>query len=160
MVDLKSLSGPERLIVERLVLEEPACVINAWLTFNGFRASTDEGINGIRLKFNELIVQLRASKSQDFVLKELDTIRDKLVKMSSDSTEAKDLAQLSNALNAVSKTINDYIEKKKGIEESGIVDVAEYIETLLFLEKNEYIVINKERLDELRSRLFDPVSEE
>lgn len=160
MVDLKNLSGPERIIVERLTLEEPVCVINAWLQFNGFRPSTEEGINTIKLKLSDLILQLKASRSQDVVLSELDSIRDKLVKMSNDTSEAKDLAQLSNALNAVSKTINDYIEKKKSINEDGTVDLTEYLETLKFLDNEGFLKLNMERLDELRAKMFETVSQE
>lgn len=160
MVDLKSLVGPERIIVERLTLDEPIPIINAWLQYNGFKPTSEDGINNIKSKYNEIIALIKAAKSQDVVLTELDSIRDKLVKMSGEELEPKDLAQLSNALNAVTKTINEYIEKKKSVGESNIVDATEYIDTLKFLDQEGFISITQERLDELRNKLLEAVPEE
>jgi hypothetical protein len=87
-------------------------------------------------------------------------IKDRLISFSKNVEDPKDLAQLSNALNAVSKTLDDFLERSRGGSDEDVVSPDEYLKTLLFLRSEGVISFSEESLNELRRRLLETVSEE
>ena len=159
-MDLKDLFGAEKVIAERLILDEPLIVINAWLTFNGFNVITDSGLSSLKSKLNNVVVSEKAKKSDSSVLDELRFVKNKLLSLSEENLEPKDLAQISNSVNAISKTITEYVDKARSGNKDEYVDPNEFVSVLEFLKGEGIITYEDGALGELRKRLFETVSEE
>jgi hypothetical protein len=153
--DFLELSAPEKILVTRLSKNEPLPVINSWLEFNSYNPLTPEGLEKMRIKHNDLINDLALTTDSRGVLNELVDIKDKLVEFSKRVEDPKDLAQISNSLNTVSKTIDDFIERRKGIEGDNNIKPEEFIEVLLYLQSEGYITFPEGKLDALRLTLIN-----
>jgi len=160
MVKYNELLGPEKVIVDRLCREEPLLIINAWLEYSGFKPITDENLKSLSLRYHDIVVEERAKLGDDSVLSELKLIKDKLMTTSSGDLAPKDLAYVSNSINMLSKTINDYVDKNKAKDDTQSVDVLEFMRVMDFLESENLLKFNKGKKDELRKKLLETVSEE
>lgn len=156
-IKFNELSPPEKILVTRLAFNEPLPVVNAWLEFNTYKPITPEGIDKLRIKYKDIINEVMQSTDSQGVLKELVDIKDRLVNVSKNIEDPKDLAQLSNSLNTVSKTIDDFLERKKEGKEDEYLKPEEYIESLLYLQSEGYITFPEGKFEELKQKL---VSEE
>jgi hypothetical protein len=150
---LNELSAPERILVTRLAFNEPLPVVNAWLEFNTYKPISPEGLEKMRIKYKDVINEVMSSTDSQGVLKELVDIKDKLVDFSKKIDDPKDLAQVSNALNTVSKTIDDFLERKKESKTDEYLKPDEFLEALLYLQAENYLVFPEGKFEELKSKL-------
>lgn len=153
-----SLSGPEKVIVKRLSLDEPLLIVNAWLSFNKFNPVDEKGLDLFRVKYNKLIKDLRGVNSGESIFAELIEMKDLLIKTTNSTNDPKAVAQLSNSINSISKTIDDFIEKKKAEKDDNVAGPDEFLGVLSFLRSEGFISFDEVKFDELRKRLFESVS--
>jgi hypothetical protein len=155
----KDLVGPEKVVVDRLVQGEPLEVVNAWLVFSGYNPVSVDGLKNLQSKFHDVIIGERAKLGSDEVLVELRTLKDRLVNMTERELDPKDLAYVSNSLNALSKTISDYVDKNKMSIDDQTISENEFIGVLDFLVGENVLQYVGGGRDELRKRLSETLQE-
>lgn len=158
MSEFESLSAPEKVIVKRLSLDEPLVIVNAWLGFNKFNPIDEKGLELFKVKYNKLIKDLRGVNSGESIFTELIEMKDLLIKTTNVTDDPKAVAQLSNSINSISKTIDDFIEKKKAEKDDSVAGPDEFLGVLNFLRSEGFIDFSEEKYDELCKHLFEPVS--
>jgi hypothetical protein len=158
MADFKDLSLPEQIVVQRISLDEPLIVVNAWLSFNNFKQLTSEDLDRLKIKHGEIIKAIRSDTGSDAIFKELIDLKDLLINLSSSTKDPKAVAQLSNSINAVSKTISDSIEKKKSEKDEVRASPQEFLGVLSFLKSEGFIDYSEDKINELRRHLFGTIS--
>ncbi len=149
------LSGPEKIIVKHLSLKEPLLVINAWLTHNGFNSLNADGLERLEIKYHELILGLEGKDSETELLSELIKIKNNLINVTSSTEDPKAIAQLSNSLNTIAKTISDSIAKKNAKSEKPRVTSEEFLSVLKFLASEGYIEFGEGKFLELEKNLSE-----
>jgi hypothetical protein len=160
MVLYKELVGPEKIIVDRLVQGEPLEVVNAWLGISGYKPVSVDGLTSLNQKFHEIIISERAKLGTDEVLVELRTLKDKLVNMTERELDPKDLAYVSNSLNALSKTISEYVDKNKMSADDTSVTPNEFMSVIDFLVNEGVLQYVGGGRDELSKRLSETLQAE
>jgi len=158
MSDFKDLSLPEQIVVQRISLDEPLIVVNAWLSFNNFKQLTSEDLDRLKIKHGEIIKTLRSDNGGDAIFKELIDLKDLLISLSSSTKDPKAVAQLSNSINAVSKTISDSLDKKKSEKDEVRASPNEFIGVLSFLKSEGFIDYSEDKINELRRHLLGTIS--
>ena len=159
MSDFDNLSPPEKLIVKRLALNEPYSIVNAWLLHNDYNVVSEEGLDKLKIKHHLVIKELQSVGNGDSIFQELVNIKDFLISTSEVTKDPKAIAQLSNSINSISKTISDFIEKKNNEKEDDIAGPTEFLNVLKFLKSEGIIDFSEEQYDGLRKNLFETVSE-
>ena len=151
--DYKALLGPEKIIVDRLIFDEPFDIVNAWLIHNKFNPVDQTGFERIKIKNKSLVEELKASTSEVNVLNELIEMKDLLIKVTGSTEDPKAIAQLSNSINSMSKTIGDLNEKKNANKEEPIATSKEFLSILNFLKSEKLIDFSEEQYNELSKNL-------
>ena len=158
MSEFESLSVPEQIVVKRLSFDEPLVVINAWLSTEGFKAIDEEGLGKLNIKYHELIKNMKSDSSGDSIFKELVELKNLLISKSNITNDPKAIAQLSNSINALSKTISDFVDKKKSEKEESHATPQEFLSILKFLRDEKYIDFNEVKFNELSKHLSSSFS--
>jgi len=154
---LDDLPKPTQLIIKRISFGEPIDVINAWLKTKGYNQITEEGLTQLKSKHHVDIKQCEAEQSTGSIYTELITVKDLLIKATQTNEDPKALAQLVNAMNSISKTIEMMNEKEKSKKGEAKVDEKEFIAVLEFLDAEGYLKINDGRKKELIRELSETV---
>lgn len=158
MTEFDSLDGPEKIIVRRLAYGEPLSIVNAWLEQENYNLVDKDGLELLKVKYHDIIKDLGGANSGESIFKELIEMKDLLIKTTGITKDPKAVAQLSNSINAISKTIDDFIEKKKSEKEDNVVGPDEFLGVLRFLKSEKFIDFDEVKFDELRKCLFGSIS--
>ena len=158
MSDFNSLSPPEKLVVKRLSFDEPFPIINAWLLHNDYNQITEEGLEKLKIKHHGVVKELKSIDSGDSIFKELVDIKDFLISTSSETKDPKAISQLSNSINSISKTITDFVEKKRAEKEDDVAGPDEFLNVLKFLKSEGLIDFTEENFNGLRKNLLETIS--
>ena len=154
---LEDLPVPTQVIITRAANDEPLIVINAWLTFKGYNPITQEGLDKLKAKHHAEIKQYEAQKSTGTIYSELVEVKDLLMNASKINEDPKALAQLVNAMNSVSKTIETLNEKEQAKKGETRADTKEFIAVIDFLDSEGYIKVNHERRKEFIRNLSETI---